>query len=380
MIKKIVFLGGEDVSARIDISKRLIKVGYEIEIIGSEDAGLFVENNIKYTKLILNREFNITDDLKTIVTLRTLLKQFSEDVIVHAFDTKLTMFLPIASIGLKKIRVVRTINGMGRIFTAQNVTNSFLSLLYKLIHKSVKNNVDFTIFQNSDNFKYFVKKGLVGKANSVVISSSGINLGDYSEIVEESVKEDLKSKYIKYKLSPTFILVSRMIKQKGISNFLEAAKLFYSNGYRANFLLVGQLDSNKDSLALEYIDSYSEYVNYLGKQTNIKELLSISDIFVLPTYYSEGVPRVLLEASAMSLALLTTNMPGCNDVLIDGFNGFTVEVNDTKDLYFKMSSLVENLDELNRMKINALKHVDKFSLEKVTLQCHDVYSKVSAVK
>ena len=380
MIKKIVFLGGEDVSARIAISKRLIKVGYEIEIIGSEDAGLFVENDIKYTKLILNREFNIVHDVKTILTLRALLKHFGEDVIVHAFDTKLTMFLPIASIGLKKIRVVRTINGMGRIFTAQNMTNSFLSLLYKLIHKSVKGNVDFTIFQNTDNFKYFLKNGLVGKANSVVISSSGINLGDYSETVEESVKEDLKSKYLKYRLSPTFILVSRMIKQKGINNFLEAAKLFHIHGYRANFLLVGQLDSNKDSLALEYIDSYSEYVNYLGKQTNIKELLSISDIFVLPTYYSEGVPRVLLEASAMSLALLTTNMPGCNDVLIDGFNGFTVEVNDTKDLYFKMSLLVENLDDLNRMKINALKHVDKFSLDKVTLQCLDVYSRVSEFK
>ena len=380
MIKKIIFLGGEDVSARIDISKKLIKLGCEIEIIGSEPKELFIENNIKYTKFKLNREFNVIDDLKTIYTLRSILNQYTEEVIVHAFDTKLTMFLPIASFGLKKIKVVRTINGMGRIFTENKNKNSYLIFTYKLIQKLIKKRVNFTIFQNTDNFNYFIKNGLVSITNSVVIKSSGINLDEYSIPVEDPVKEDLKSKYLKNKNNLTFILVSRLIKQKGIYNFLEAAKLFSINGYNFNFLLVGQLDSNKDALSLEHINSYNKYVNYLGKQTNIKELLSISDIFVLPTFYSEGVPRVLLEASAMSLALLTTNMPGCNDVLINGVNGLTVEINDTKDLYKKMNLLVQDSENLNKMKKNSLKHVENFSLEKVTLDCYKVYTKVSKKK
>lgn len=377
MIKKIIFLGGEDVSARIDISKRLISLGCEIEIIGSENEQEFKKNKIKYKKIKLNREFNILDDIETIFKLRNILTNYKEEVIVHAFDTKLTMFLPIASFGLKNIKVVRTINGMGRIFTEKKIKNICLIFIYKLIQKLVKRRVNFTIFQNTDNFNYFIKAKLVASSKAIVIKSSGINLDKYSLKIEDSIKEGLRKKYIKNKDNLTFILVSRLIKQKGIYNFIEAAKLSFIKGYNFNFLLVGQLDSNKDAISIEYINKHKKFVNYLGKKSNVKELLSISDIFVLPTYYSEGVPRVLLEASAMSLALLTTNMPGCNDVLIDGFNGYTININDTQDLLHKMNLISHDLDMLNKMKKNSLKHVENFNLEKVTLDSYKVYAKVS---
>lgn len=375
----IVFLGGEDVSARIDISRRLINLDCNIEILGSEDEEVFVKNNIHYTKFDLNREFNIFDDIKSVISIRKILKKYKEETIVHAFDTKLTMFLPIAAIGLKKIKVVRTINGMGRLFTQKSAKNSILVSVYKLIQKVIKRNVDYTIFQNTDNHKYFLKNNLINEKKSIVIKSSGINLKEYSIPVANDVKEKLSSKYLKNKEKPTFILVSRLIKQKGISNYLEAAKLCYEDGYDFNFLLVGQIDSNKESVSLEEIQSYKDYVNYLGRKTNIKELLSISDIFVLPTFYSEGVPRVLLEASAMSLAILTTNMPGCNDVLVDGFNGKMINIDDTQDLYHKMKDVVKNDQTLKTFKNNALEHVENFSLEKVSNECFEIYNKVSSL-
>ena len=375
-MKKIVFLGGEDVSARIDISKRLMNLGCEIEIIGSEEEILFFENNIKYTRFKLNREFNVLDDIKSILSIRKILKKYKKNVIVHAFDTKLTIFLPIAAFGLKNVKVVRTINGMGRLFTKSSAKNKVLVTAYKLIQKIVKRNVDFTIFQNTDNYKYFLSNKLVNKNNSIVIKSSGINLEEFSSKVEDNVRNNLISQYIKYKEKPTFILVSRLIKQKRILNYLEAAKRTFENGYQYNFLLIGQIDTNKDAVPLEEINSYKEYVNYLGRKTNIKELLSISDVFVLPTYYSEGVPRVLLEASAMSLALLTTNMPGCNDVLIDDYNGKMIEINNTEDLYNKMIYLVKDNQKLNELKNNALINVTNFSLKKVTSECLAVYKEV----
>ena len=140
--------------------------------------------------------------------------------------------------------------------------------------------------------------------------------------------------------------------------------------------MIGQLDSNKDAIKLESINKYKEYVNYLGKQTNIKELLSISDVFVLPTYYSEGVPRVLLEASAMSLALLTTNMPGCNDVLLNGRNGLEINIDDSLDLSEKMIQITQDNQVLKKMKIKSTNHVRNFSLEKVTNECFKVYKKI----
>jgi glycosyltransferase involved in cell wall biosynthesis len=372
----IIFLGGEDVSARIDISKKLIELGNNVKIIGSQKSDIFNQNNIAYTSFNLNRELNVFDDIKSIISLRRVLVNIKDDYIVHAFDTKLTIFLPIASFGLDNIKVVRTINGMGRLFTKKSINNNFLVIIYKIIQKLIKNKVDFTIFQNTDNYNYFIKNKLVNKDKSIVIKSSGINLDQYSSDVNKVDEFNLKNKYLNNLKSPTFILVSRLIKQKGVLNYLEAAKLCHLNGFNFNFLLVGQLDSNKDAIKLESINKYKEYVNYLGKQTNIKELLSISDVFVLPTYYSEGVPRVLLEASAMSLALLTTNMPGCNDVLLNGRNGLEINIDDSLDLSEKMIQITQDNQVLKKMKIKSTNHVRNFSLEKVTNECLKVYKKI----
>jgi len=102
--------------------------------------------------------------------------------------------------------------------------------------------------------------------------------------------------------------------------------------------------------------------------------LSISDVFVLPTYYSEGVPRVLLEASASGLALLTTNMAGCNDVLIDGVNGFFVKPKDSNDLSLKMIEISSNSNHLKSFKWNSKQHVKTFCLDSVTKECFKVYN------
>lgn len=373
---RIVFLGGEDVSARIDISKELIKKKCHIEILGTESPERFVDSGIKYQQFYLNREFDVIGDIKSLLQIRKILKNYNKETVVHAFDTKLTIFLPIAAFGLDNIKVVRTINGMGRLFTKKSIDNNFLVIIYKIIQKLIKNKVDFTIFQNTDNYNYFIKNKLVNKDKSIVIKSSGINLDQYSSDVNKVDEFNLKNKYLNNLKLPTFILVSRLIKQKGVLNYLEAAKLCHLNGFNFNFLLIGQLDSNKDAIKLESINKYKEYVNYLGKQTNIKELLSISDVFVLPTYYSEGVPRVLLEASAMSLALLTTNMPGCNDVLLNGRNGLEINIDDSLDLSEKMIQITQDNQVLKKMKIKSTNHVRNFSLEKVTNECFKVYKKI----
>ncbi len=373
---RVVFLGGEDVSARIDISKELIKKKCHIEILGTESPERFIDSGIKYQQFYLNREFDIIGDVKSLFQIRKVLKVYNRDTVVHAFDTKLTILLPIASIGLKNIKVVRTINGMGRIFTHSNLKNKILKRLYKFIQKGLKKYVDYTIFQNTDNYNYFINNNLVNKENSSVVMSSGINLQNYSTRISEEDKNKLRIDLNINNKQLTFVLISRLIKQKGVLNYLEAAQKCFDNGLKFNFLLVGQIDSNSDAVSLEQINKYKHCVNYLGKKTNIKELLSVSDIFVLPTYYSEGVPRVLLEASAMSLALLTTNMPGCNDVLVDGINGMTININDSNDLYLKMKYLSENKDVLSIFKINALKQVNNFSLDKVSHECFKIYKYV----
>lgn len=369
----VVFLGGEDVSARIDIAQLLIQKGCVVSIIGSEDEVIFKQNNIPYQKIGINREFNIIDDIKTIFRIRKILKQLTEKTVVHAFDTKLIIYLPFAAIGLKNVKKVRTINGMGRIFSGSGFKYTLFQQMYVVIQKLIKNKVDFTIFQNTDNYKYFLKKNIVNPNSATVIKGSGINLEKFHSEVALEVKQKLIYDLRIDTKFPTAILVSRLIKQKGIIEFLHAAKNINFPEKRMNFLLVGQIDTNKDAVSRSEIESYGEYINYLGRRNDVRDLLSISDIFVLPTYYSEGVPRVLMEAAAMKLALISTDMPGCNDMVIDDYNGKIIEIQNSKDLTEKLNQTISDTSQLKKYKENSFEHVQQFSLENVTSDCFSIY-------
>jgi len=377
MKKKLVFLGGEDVSSRIEISKKFMELGYNINIIGTEKEDKFIKSGIEYKKYNFNREFTIFDDLKSIMKLRDILKEQPKDTIVHAFDTKPTLFLPIASFGLDNIKVSRTITGMGRVFTDDSLKNRLLQRVYDSLQKGLKSKVDFTVFQNSDDAKYFSQKSLVEENKTAIVKSSGIDLKKFTTSVDMAKVERLKDELGINRDTKTFILVSRIVKQKGILNYLKSAKICHQEGYRYNFLLVGQLDTDK-SITLEEIQKYSKYVKYLGRREDIKELLALSDIFVLPTYYREGVPRVLLEASAMGLGLITTDMPGCKDVVIDEYNGKLVRVNDYRELASTMIYMAED-EKLEKYKQNSKKKVKEFDLGVVVQGYDNVYKRIQNV-
>jgi glycosyltransferase involved in cell wall biosynthesis len=374
MNTKLIFLGGEDASARIEISKKFIALGYEIEIVGTQDKTIFAKNNIAYKNYSLNRELNLFEDIKTIFELRKILKKQRKNTIIHAFDTKPTIFLPLSAFGLKNIKIVRTITGMGRIFTDNSLRNNILKIVYNIIQKFVNLRVDYTIFQNDDDYKYYVKYNLLNQSKASVIKSSGLDLTKYSITVESKKLEYLNKELSLNVQEKTFILVSRMVKQKGVLNYLEAAKICYEKGFKYNFLLVGQLDSD-NSISLEEIKNHKEYVKYLGRREDIKELMSLSNIFVLPTYYREGVPRVLLEASALGLPSITTNMPGCKDVIEDGYNGKLVNIKDSQNLANSMIELVHD-ENLNNYSQNAKLKVQEFNIDKVVYKYNKIYKKI----
>jgi len=379
MRKNLIFLGGEDVSSRIEISKKFMELGYNINIIGTEKENKFINNGINYKKYNFSREFTILDDLKSILRLRNILKEQPYNTIVHAFDTKPTLFLPFASFGLDNIKVSRTITGMGRIFTERTLKNRVLKRVYNVLQKGIKSKVDFTVFQNSDDAKYFIENGLIKKEKFTVVKSSGIDLKKFKFQIDKEKVEKLKNELSLDTDKKTFILVSRMVKQKGILTYLEAAKLCYREGYQYNFLLVGQLDTD-GSIGLDEIEQYSDYVKYLGRREDIRELLALSDIFVLPTYYREGVPRVLLEASAMGLGLITTDMPGCKDVVIDDYNGKLVPIKKEKDLASNMIYMAEDNEKLNIYKRNSQKKVEEFDLNIVVKGYDKVYRGITNVE
>lgn len=202
---------------------------------------------------------------------------------------------------------------------------------------------------NQNIFDYFSdvkeelkKDGIVNKNISLLLPGSGVNLNEfpYSAIVN---KEKID-----------FLLLARMIYPKGIVELIKASKILLDKGY-TNFKikLLGELGvNNPNAIPKHEFDELCSYdfIDYLGKTDNVKIVIQASDIVVLPSFYREGTPKSLLESLAIGRPILTTNMPGCKETVLDGVNGFLCEPKSVSDLASKMEMIL-NLNYEERLKM-----------------------------
>ncbi|MEJ2114205.1 MAG: glycosyltransferase family 4 protein [Flavobacteriaceae bacterium] len=352
MVKKICLVGGEDVHKRIPLSKYLKNAGYEVTIIGSSTDNF--PESINYVSYNLNRNIAPFDDYKTM----RWFKQFFENNrfdIIHTFDTKPAFLVPLSLLNTNT-PISRTITGLGNVFMSKSVTNFFLRRLYFIFHHIVKKRVAKTIFQNSDDKGLYLNKNLIQDNNYNIIYSSGIDLNNIK----------VKAKRIHNPF--TFICVSRLVYEKGIINYLEADKICGDKGYDFKFLLVGPLEENSKKLNNEVLKRYENLVQWLGQRNDILDLLSKSDAFVLPTFYGEGFPRVVLEAAAVGLPIISTNVTGVREFGQHNRDLFLIEPKSSKTLAEAMIMLANNKTLCDSLANNAFNQVREFSLEKISNQ------------
>ncbi|WP_338733811.1 glycosyltransferase [Mangrovimonas cancribranchiae] len=356
-MKKICLVGGEDVHKRIALSHYLTKADFKVTIIGTSTKTF--PDTITYVPYNLVRHFSPSSDYKTLKWLQNFFKNNDFDVI-HTFDTKPAFLLPLA---LKKntTPITRTITGLGTIFMSKTVFSSALRMSYYFIHRHIKNRVYKTIFQNYDDRDLYLKHKLVIKPNYDLIFSSGIDLTQINKIAPRN-----HNKY-------TFICVARLVYEKGIINLLEAAKLCKDKGYDFNVLLVGPLEENSKRLNKTILDSYRDVVQCLGKRHDIYDLLLNADAFILPTF-REGFARVLLEAAAVGLPIIATNVTGVREFAKHEKEALLVEVKNSKALSNAMIRLSQDKELADNLVENALKHVEKFSLEHISKQYINIFN------
>lgn len=194
------------------------------------------------------------------------------------------------------------------------------------------------IFQNKDDVEEFIKRKYLKKEKCEVVDGSGVNL-------ERFKRNPLPQENI-------FLMVSRILKQKGVREYFEAAKIVKEKYPNTQFLYVGAEDKTQAALNLnevkeEFLDT--GIINYCGESNDVPSYIAKSTVFVLPSYYREGVPRTLLEALAMGRPILTTNTIGCKETVKDGVNGFFVPIKDSKALAEKMIYMIEHRQELQKM-------------------------------
>jgi glycosyltransferase involved in cell wall biosynthesis len=231
---------------------------------------------------------------------------------------------------LCSIPFINNVTGLGAVFIQEGWLKWFVSELYKLAFR----NSNRVFFQNKDDLGLFLLNKLVKVEWTDVLPGSGINLHRFTP----SYDADRKSLSSPFR----FLLIARMLKDKGVVEFVEAAQLLKKAGVKAEFCLLGFLDvQNPAAISSGQMKEWADqgFVKYLGVSDDVREHIASADCIVLPSY-REGTPRTLLEAAAMGKPIITTNVVGCKEVVDHGVNGFLCEVKNAQDLALKMKEML----------------------------------------
>lgn len=340
----ICFVGGEDLRLRIPLLLALQRKGFDIVAVGSESESVFKRHSIRYRRYDLYRDIAPTRDTSSYFALKRIFRDLSPDV-VHAFDTKPALIAPFAARAAGIRYVVRTITGMGRLFSSTDATVLPIRLAYIVWQCAASKLSNVTVLQNADDQAYFKRWRIVSPENAVLVQGSGI---DVDKVAAPSTA-DPGLLGLRQSLGVSnallIIMVARLVRQKGVAEYLQAAAAVKKRVSNVEFLLVGpRTTEGREAIPNDLLLKYQDSVRYLGPRTDVLDLLRISDIFVLPTYYREGVPRVLLEAGAIGLPLITTDMPGCRDVVKHEWNGLLVPPRNVPELTSALLRLIDNAE------------------------------------
>jgi len=194
------------------------------------------------------------------------------------------------------------------------------------------------ILQNQDDLHTLASSGILDARKAVLIRGTGVDLDHYrlAPVVRSP---------------PVFLLVARMLREKGVHDFVAAARLLKARHPQARFILVGGTDPNPGSVAAAELESWAQegVVEWVGQVEDVRPWMARASVFVLPSYYREGVPRGNQEAMAMGRPIVTTDWVGCRETVEDGVNGFMVPVRDPAALARAMSRFVEDPDLIETM-------------------------------
>lgn len=239
-----------------------------------------------------------------------------------------------------KLPTISTITGTGPLFDSRSISYTIARQLYKRVLKKTK----FVFFPNFDDLNAFVERGYITKEQARRVPGSGVNYGQFSPQPSSRAND---GKFI-------FLYVSRLIKDKGIMEFVKAASILKDQFPAAEFHIVGPLwTGNKRSLTVteKELNGWIEkkWIVYHNKQKDVRPFIANADCVVMPSY-REGMSNVLLEAASMARPLIATDVTGCRDIVEDGINGLLCKVKSGTDLAEKMVTMM-NLPATEREKM-----------------------------
>jgi len=369
----IAFLSHVDINLylfRLPVMKALVEDGHTVYAIAPQGDYFdkFKEHNITALHYEINRQsLNPFSELTTIKNIEKVIEPLNLDVL-HNFTVKPNIYGSIAGKRQKVPTIINSITGLGSFFIQTTPKAKIVKFIIKLLYKYANKNASAVMFQNSDDLSYFVDENLLDLKKTVLIKGSGI---DTSFFTPQEKPQYLLDE-LKCHNKTIVMMVARAIWDKGIKEFYHAAQNLASKD--VIFILVGDTDEGNLSCAdSKFLNTKN--VTWLGHRTDIKDLTSLADIYVLPSY-REGLPRTLLEAASMQKAIVTTDAVGCKEVVNDGENGFLVPIKDSNVLSKKIEILIHNTNLRNEFgKKSREKAINEFDIAIIVKKYLDVYKR-----
>jgi len=355
---KILILGtvpNDLLNFRSELIKDILKKGNEVIASSSEldpdSSSHMKELGITYKSIFLNRHgLSLRGDIKTLADLLKLFKKQNPKLVL-AHGIKLVIWGGISA-RIRKIPFFALITGLGFAFQGTTFRRKLLTRLVSFLYRIALKNSEAVIFQNEDNRKIFIDNSIVSPSKTYIVNGSGVDINKYyfTHIPESNL---------------SFLLVSRLLGEKGLREYAEAAKIVKEKFPEVEFKIVGTQDKSLDAISIEEVNSWSEYVDYEGPTNDVRPYIKKCHVYVLPSYH-EGLPRSSLEAMSMGRPILTTYAPGCKETVDENINGFLVPIGSSKELANKMIWFVKNRDEIRSMGEQSRKIVEKrFDVRKV---------------
>lgn len=301
---------------------------------------------------------NPTHDIAVFLKLTRLLRKIKPDI-VFSYTIKPVIYGTLAASILRIPERYALITGLGYAFNEsqgndqlkRKVARVFATFLYRLALRRASK----VFFQNNDDLSEFVSAGIVKSDKAVLVGATGVDLEHFGV-------SSLPLKPV------TFILVARLLKEKGVPEFVEGARILKSKYRDIRFLLVGGLDPNPDSISKDEIEGWVKdgIIDWVGQVNDVRPYIAQASVFVLPSYYREGIPRSTQEAMAMARPVITTDAPGCRETVIDGVNGFLVPPRNVEALVSAMEKFILQPELIVKMGIESRKIAEeRFDVHKI---------------
>lgn len=378
--KKIVFLSNHAAffySHRINLFFEAKNRGFDFHLIfGSGSSKIMEKIAIKKIKKFkiqhsfhdFNANYNIIKNFVALIKIFIFIKKYKPDVL-HSASPIANFFSTIIALFCHKVKLILSVSGMGYLYAAKlNIIDNLKKKIFEFFFFNfllkIKNKI--IIVQNNDDYIYFNKILKLNSNNIFLIKGgSGVDLRYFK-----------KNKIIKN--NKNVLMLSRVIKSKGVCEYLEAAKILKKKYPDWNFNLAGSLDYlTPDKIDLSYFNSFlkKKIINYLGFVEDPLQLYRNAEIFCLPSY-REGMPKTTLEASAVGLPIVTTDTSGCKESIVMNKNGLLCKKNNFKDLSNKIEILIKDKKLRTRMQIFSRKYASKYyTVNKVTNTIFSLYEK-----